>query len=182
MTHAVLLGTSEADLGDLPGPDGWSIIEVRHASKWFGAFRDFEVSIDGYVVGRVGRRSPGRYRVAPGSHTLTARMDWVRIQCASIVVEADEHAVFRCGMADFYARVWAVGMVMLGLLIAGCGIWSAIDSFFPGLNPWKPWIFVCEVPCFFVLGVCEFVVFGGMTPCSPPGRVMRLSRLPSGGD
>jgi hypothetical protein len=179
IAQIALPGTLEAGFSNLSDSDEWGIIEVRHASNWFGVYRDFEISIDGRVVGRVGRRAPGRYRVAPGWHTLAARMDWVRTQCASIVVDSDEHAVFRCGMVSFYSRIWTVTVIMIGLLLALSAIPYGMGWVFPRLDSWRPLIFgVCSLPCLMALGVCELIVFSGMTPWSPPGRVMRLFRLP----
>ncbi len=154
-----------------------AVIEVRHEGNLFGALRDFEVSIDGQSVGSAGRKTPGQFRVAPGLHTVEARMDWVRTQSESVYLNPGEYAVFRCGMTAFHSRVWTLAWTMLGALFALALIVKLGTWFFPGLKSFH-WLLigVCFVPCFTVLAICELIVFSRMRPSSPPGHLFRLIR------
>ena len=94
--------------------DGWAVIEVRHEGHFFGALREFDVSIDGQRVGGAVRKRPGQFRVTPGFHTVAARMDWVRTDSVSIYARPGEYVVLGCGMAGFHSWVWTLAMIMLG--------------------------------------------------------------------
>ncbi len=180
-----ILGTASLDISKagfdiLSVWEQGAIIEVRHAANWFGLHRSIEVSIDGYRVGSVGRKTPGRYRVAPGRHTLEARMDWCRTQSVSIDMDANERAVFHFSMERFYSRVWTLAVIVLGMLYAAWGISNGLAWTFPWLSS-LPRIVIgyFGIPCLLVLGVCELIVFSRARPWSPPGHLFRLIRHPA---
>jgi hypothetical protein len=170
-------GVSGTGFENLSAREEWAIIEVRHEANLFGVYRTFEVSIDGHRVGSAGRNSPGQYRVTPGWHTLTARMDWVRTQTVSVYAAANERVVFRCGMDSFHSRVWTLAVISLGVMLALTAVMTGLTWFFPGLKSARPIVFgICFIPGLAVMGVCELIVFSRMMPRIRPGQVFRLIR------
>ena len=167
------LGTTDFD--DFTPKEQEAFIEVRHAAS-FGVWRTFAITIDDHRVGEVGRHSPGRYRVPPGRHTLAARMDWVRTQTVTVYLHTGERAVFRCGMEVFAARLWVIALILLGVVVGVTAVSILLARVLPGHIRYGLSVFAgC---CFCPLGLCELIVFSRMRPSSPPGRVMRLFRLP----
>ena len=53
------LDISRPGFDDVSLSDQCAVIEVRHEGNLFGAYRTFEVSIDGQSVGSAGRKTPG---------------------------------------------------------------------------------------------------------------------------
>jgi hypothetical protein len=75
-----------------------------------GCLGRLQVSIDNQWVGRVGRKTPGCYRVPPGQHTLAAKIDWVRTHNVSIDVNVNDRVVFCCTEGGAWGQIQLVGM------------------------------------------------------------------------
>lgn len=152
--------------------DDDAFIEVRHEA-WFGLWRTFEISIDDHPVGQVGRRSPGQYRVPPGWHTVTARMDWARSEAVSVRVDPGERAAFCCCMERFTARLYVTTMVLLGIMLViastGTASWASAGLLRQALH-------LTFLGSLGVLAICELLLFCRMTPWNSPGRFFCLHR------
>lgn len=169
------LDVGTADFGEPIPEEQVACIEVRHACS-FGLWRDLEISIDEQRAGQGGRTSPGFYRVFPGWHTLGARMDWVRTQTVSVYLEANERAVFRCGMEPMAGRVWSIAIRLLCLAVGAATIVTLFGSLLPG--PVRDLLNLVAPCCLVPLGVCELIVFSRLRPGSPPGQLLSLFRHP----
>ena len=171
--HVSSLGTSAREFDEILEGEKEAVIEVCHASNWFGRFRTFEVIIDGERVGNVGRKIPERYGVRPGLHSLSAKMDWCRTQTLSVCLRADDEAVFLCGMDSTFA--WLM-KTMIVLLIGMAGLSVSLLWLFPGPST-QVILDVCWMPVLAVGGACGLFYFARLLPWSPPGRVVHLLRL-----
>ncbi len=54
-----------------------AVIEVRRLPGWFAAWRRISIRLDGAPVGRIEAGGSLSIPVAPGSHSVDARIDWV---------------------------------------------------------------------------------------------------------
>jgi hypothetical protein len=170
-------GISASRVGNVSGTDDDAFVEVRHASTWFGRNRSFEISIDDHPVGLVGKEAPWRYRLAPGRHTLVAKMDSARTQDVTFDVQANQDVVFLCALDGIYACLWRTQKIALGMLAALVVIMHSVASAF-SLPKWVDLavFLLFVVPCLTTLGLCGLVSFSRTMPWSPPGSVFRLFR------
>jgi hypothetical protein len=179
MPHAPSLDISAPGFDIASDENECAFMEVRHAAKWAGLRRQFEVFVDDRCVGSVGRNTPGRFRVDPGRHTVAARMDWVSTQTVFIHLDGQEYVVFFCGMDRFHTRVWSVAVIIVGVLFCATLITLPVGRFFPGIDPMnRPVYLSVSLASLAIIVVCELIIFSKMMPWSSPGSLFRLFRQP----
>lgn len=152
--------------------DDDAFIEVKHEA-WFGLWRTFEISVDDHRVGQVGRRSPRQYRVAPGWHTISAGMDWVRTETVAVCLDPGERVVFRCCMERFAARLYSATIALLGIVFA---IASVNTASWASAAVWRQGLHVVFFGFLALLAICELLLFCRALPWNSPGRFFCLHR------
>ncbi len=157
--------------------DEHAIVEVVHASPWFGRDRSLVVSIDDCRVGEVNRKAPGRFLVTPGRHKIAARMDRTKSQTVSVHLAADDRVTLLCEIDSGAARLLSLAVVCLLSMLMVCGLTTAVLWAVPALE--KTLILVVQgavITCLGVAGILELLLIGRMMPWNEPGLFYRLRR------
>jgi hypothetical protein len=92
-------------------PGTQAVIEVhRSEDDQRDRGRSYRIEIDGERVGKLRRGETARYRVAPGSHTVRARIDWTGSPAIEVDASPDAPARVVVGPAGLPYEFWlAIG-------------------------------------------------------------------------
>jgi hypothetical protein len=84
-----------------------AVIEVeREPGHWADRVRDYEIVIDGTVVGSIGAGQRGEFAVSAGDHEIRARSDWGGSATVRASLSEAEELKLVCRPALANADLW----------------------------------------------------------------------------
>jgi hypothetical protein len=100
---------------------GSEIHVFRDEGGWQDRLRAYKVLIDGAAVGALRRGESQAFRVTPGVHRITVKIDWFETEPVEVQVGDGEKAILRCWPAAGYPMGWALAKRWVGLEVVSAG-------------------------------------------------------------
>ena len=130
-----------------------SRIVLNRSSEWVNRARSLKVLVDGQQVGTIRNGNTEEFRIAPGAHTVTCKIDWCSSRDFEVNVRAEETAYLhvRSGLKYYWLFL---APLMMGLIV------NFLLRFTPGGRPeWFNYVLIAiGVPA--LLYLFYFLTFG----------------------
>jgi len=90
-----------------------ALIEVKRESAYADKLRDYQVELDGKVIGSIGDGESKTFKTTEGIHTLQLRIDWAKSNTLQLKTTEQDTVHFRCssrlkGASVLLASVYAL--------------------------------------------------------------------------
>lgn len=97
-------------------------IKIQRTSEYNNKLRDFSIYVDGNKVGTIVDGEVKEFTTTPGTHVVTAKIDWCSSQ--NVSVEVEDHKVATLEVGGFKFGNWILPLV-IGVVI----VFVALQNF-----------------------------------------------------
>lgn len=97
-------------------------IKIQRTSEYNNKLRDFSIYVDGNKVGTIADGEVKEFTTTPGTHVVTAKIDWCSSQ--NVSVEVEDHKAAALEVGGFKFGNWILPLV-IGVVI----VFVALQNF-----------------------------------------------------